>query len=123
MFELLDAYERLEIALKLKRERLQKAKGGGAPFGYECLRGGKKLYVNATEAKAVQRVSQLKQLMPDMTLKNISEFMKAEGYKGRKGADFNVMLEKRILDKENFYRGYYNYGGIESVGEHEPILS
>lgn len=54
MFELLDVYERLEIALKLKRGRLQKAKGGGyagggAPFGYECLRGGKKLYVNATE--------------------------------------------------------------------------
>ncbi len=67
MFELLDAYERLEIVLKLKRGRLQKAKGGGAPFGYECLRGGKKLYVNATEAKAVQRVFQLKQLMPDMT--------------------------------------------------------
>ena len=38
MFELLDVYERLEIALKLKRGRLQKAKGGGytgggAPFG------------------------------------------------------------------------------------------
>lgn len=29
MFELLDVYERLEIALKLKRGRLQKAKGGG----------------------------------------------------------------------------------------------
>ncbi len=44
-------------------------------------------------------------------------------YKGRKGADFNAMLVKRILDKENFYRGYYNYGGIESVGEYEPIIS
>ena len=32
--------------------------------------------------------------------------MKAEGYKGRKGADFNVMLVKRILDKENFNRIY-----------------
>ena len=47
--------------------------------------------------------------------------MKAEGYRGRKGADFNVMLVKRILDKENFYKGSYNYGGIESVGEYEPI--
>ena len=47
--------------------------------------------------------------------------MKAEGYKGRKGADFNVMLVKRILDKENFYKGSYNYGGIESVGEYEQI--
>lgn len=84
----------LEIALKLKRGRLQKAKGGGyagggAPFGYECLRGGKKLYVNATEAKAVRRVFEIKQSLPDMTLKSIAEFMKIEGHKGRKGADFN----------------------------------
>lgn len=50
-----------------------------------------------------------------MTLKKISEFMNIEGYKGRNGVDFNPMLVKRILDKENFYRGYYNYGGIESV--------
>ena len=48
--------------------------------------------------------------------------MKAEGYKGRKGTDFNVVLVKRILDKENFYKGSYNYGVIESVGEYEPIL-
>lgn len=78
MFELLDVYERLEIALKLKRGRLQKAKGGGyagggAPFGYECLRGGKKLYVNATEAKAVRRVFEIKQSFPDMTLKSVDE--------------------------------------------------
>ena len=28
--------------------------------------------------------------------------MKIEGHKGRKGADFNARLVKRILDKENF---------------------
>ena len=39
--------------------------GGGAPFGYESLRGGKKLYVNATEAKAVRRVFEIKQSFPD----------------------------------------------------------
>ena len=89
----------------------------------ECLRGGKKLYVNTTEAGAVRRVFEIKQSFPDMTLKKISEFMNIEGYKGRNGADFNPMLVKRILNKENFYRGYYNYGGIESVGEYEPILS
>ncbi len=55
MFALLDVYERLEIALKLKRGRLQKAKsggyaGGGVPFGYYCPRGGKKLCVHTTEA-------------------------------------------------------------------------
>lgn len=127
MFELLDVYERLEIALKLKRGRLQKAKvggyaGGGVPFGYRCNRGGKKLYVDAVEAKAVQRVFQLKQLMPNMTLKNIAELMEAEGYKGRKGVDFNSMLVKRILDRETFYKGCYRYGDIDSIGNYEPIL-
>lgn len=127
MFELLDVYERLEIALKLKRGRLQKAKSGGyagdgAPFGYGCLRGGKKLYVNTTEARAVQRVFEIRQSFPDMTLKNIAGFMNAEEYKGRKGANFNIMLVKCILDKENFYRGYYNYDGIDSMGEYEPLL-
>lgn len=68
--------------------------GGGVPFGDGCLRGGKKIYVNMTEAIAVWRVFEIRQSFPDMTLKNIAEFMKAEGYKGRKGADFNIMLVK-----------------------------
>ena len=127
MFELLDVYERLEIALKLKRGRLQKAKsggyaGGGIPFGYYCPNGGKKLCVNIQEAKAVQRVFQLKQLMPDITLQKLSDYMNLEGYKGRKGNDFNPMLVKRILDREYFYKGIYCYGDIVSMGKYEPLL-
>lgn len=128
MFELLDVYERLEITLKLKRGRLQKAKsggyaGGGIPFGYYCPSGHKKLCVHTEEAKSVQRIFQIKQLMPDLTLQKISDFMNMEGYKGRKGADFNPMLVKRILDKKDFYMGKYSYGGIESTGNYEPILT
>lgn len=127
MFELLDIYERLEIALKLKRGRIQKAKcggyaGGGIPYGYDCMRGQKKLLINTEEAKAVQRIFQLKQLMPKLTLQKLSDYMNMEGYKGRKGANFNPMLVKRILDKEGFYRGYYQYGGIDSIGDYEPLL-
>lgn len=127
MFELLDVYERLEIALKLKRGRLQKAKnggyaGGGIPFGYYCNRGDKKLQICEAEARAVQMIFHIKQIMPRMTLQNISEFMKAEGYKSRRGADFNPMLVKRILDKEDFYKGQYRYGDINSIGDYEPIL-
>lgn len=127
MFELLDVYERLEIALKLKRGRMQKAKsggyaGGGAPFGYYCVRGGKELFVQTEEAKAVQRVFQLKHLMPEITLQRLADYMNFEGYKGRKGADFNPMLIKRILDKKDFYMGKYSYGGINSMGNYEPLL-
>ena len=68
MFEVLDVYETMEITLKLRRGRLQKAKGGGyagggIPFGYYCPNGHRKLCIHTEEAKAVQRVFQLKQLM------------------------------------------------------------
>ena len=128
MFELLDIYERLEIALKLKRGRMQKAKnggyaGGGIPYGYYCSRGQKKLYIDAREAEAVRRVFHLKQLMPDITLTRLADYMKFEGYKGRYGSVFNPMLVKRILDKKDFYMGKYIYSGVESIGDYEPILS
>ena len=127
MFELLDIYERLEIALKLKRGRLQKAKGGGyagggVPFGYYCPRGGKQFMIHTIESKAVRQVFHLKQLMPSLTLQKISDYMNMNGYKGRNDNDFNPMLVKRILDKEPLYRGQYHYSGIESVGKYEPIL-
>jgi DNA invertase Pin-like site-specific DNA recombinase len=127
MFELLDVYERLEIALKLKRGRLQKAKGGGyagggAPFGYCCLAGHKRLYIQQDEARAVRRVFHLKRMMPELTLKRIAEIMEMEGYKGRNGSNFNPMLVKRILERETFYKGVYQYGGIESRGDYEAIL-
>ena len=127
MFELLDVYERLEIALKLKRGRMQKAKSGGyaggvAPFGYYCVRGGKRLFIHNVESQAVQRVFQLKHLMPEITLQSLADYMNLEGYKGRKGADFNAMLVKRILDKKDFYMGNYSYSGIDSIGDYEPIL-
>lgn len=127
MFELLDVYERLEIALKLKRGRLQKAKsggyaGGGIPYGYYCPRGHKKLYIDTREAEAVQRVFRLKQLMPNLTLQMIADCMNLEGYKGRNGSCFNAMLVKRILAKKDFYIGKYSYAGVESIGDYEPIL-
>ena len=90
-------------------------------LGYECLRGGKKFVCKCNRGKSGTKGVPVKTAYARYDIKNVSEFMKAEGYKGRKGADFNVMLVKRILDKENFYKGSYNYGGIESVGEYEPI--
>ena len=127
MFELLDVYERLEIALKLKRGRLQKARGGGyagggVPFGYCCPNGGKQLFISSEEADAVKRLFHLRHLMPSLTLQKLADFMNLEGYRGRNGTAFNPMLIKRILDREAFYRGYYCYGGIESIGDYEPIL-
>ena len=60
--------------------------------------------------------------MPEITLQSLADYMNLEGYKGRKGADFNAMLVKRILNKKDFYTGNYRYGGIDSIGDYEPIL-
>lgn len=127
MFELLDVYERLEIALKLKRGRIQKAKGGGyagggIPYGYYCPRGYKRLLVSQKEAQAVRKVFQLKKIIPNITLERIAYYMNESGYRGRNDKKFNAMLVKRILDREDFYRGEYEYSGIKSVGDYEPIL-
>ncbi len=128
MMELLDVYERLEIALKLKRGRIQKAKGGGyagggVPYGYDCPRGSKRLLVNQKEAQAVRKVFQLKKIQPNITLERIAYYMNQSGHTGRNGKDFNPMLVKRILDREGFYKGEYEYGGIKSIGDYEPILT
>lgn len=127
VFETLDEYERLEIALKLKRGRIQKAKsggyaGGGVQYGYSCSRGSKRIVINREEAEAVQRVFHLKKLFPSMTLQRLSEYMDAEGYMGRNGKRFTPMLVKRILDRKEFYKGNYCYAGICSKGDYEPIL-
>ena len=127
LFELLDIYETLEISLKLQRGRLEKAKGGGyagggAPYGYASMRGGKSLFINEKEAEAVRRLFHLRELFPHFSLQKLCDYMNMEGYKGRNGADFNAVLVKRILDKEMFYRGYYKYGGIVSAGKHDAIL-
>lgn len=127
MFELLDVYERLEIALKLKRGRVQKAKnggysGGGVPYGYIARRGSKVIEIEPKQAEAVQRVFELKEMCPWLTFSEIADSLNLEGHKGKNGGKVNSMLIKRILDKYDFYRGVYKYADIEVTGKHEPII-
>jgi len=118
----------LEIALKMKRGRVQKAKGGGysgggVPYGYKAIRGSKVLSIEDKEAEAVRRVFELRYYCPWLTLAEIAESLDLEWYTGKQWKKFNPMLVKLILDKEKFYKGYYKYGDIETNdGEHEAIL-
>lgn len=61
LMELLEAYQRLEIAMKLSRGRNKKAQQGGyaggrAAFGYKAKKGQKAIEVHVKEAAAVQRL-------------------------------------------------------------------
>ena len=119
MMEGLDNYERSEIKRKLKRGRRKKAEGGGysgggAPYGYKAVRGSKVLEVVPDEAQVVRRVFDLAEGYPDMTLREMASQLTLEGYRGRKGGNVGPMMVKRILERENFYRGFYKYGEIEA---------
>lgn len=77
LMELLDQYQRLEIALKLGRGRNKKAQQGGyaggrAAFGYKAKKGQKAIEINLNEATAVQRVFELKELFPDWSLSELA---------------------------------------------------
>ena len=129
IFEGLDEFERDEIAMKLKRGRKKKAEEGGysggvPPYGYKAIRGTGVLEINEDEVKAVKRIFELTSFSNTITftLKEIADILNKEGYRGRKGNEFNIMLVKRILDKEQFYKGYYKYTQIESIGKHPSIL-
>ncbi len=127
MFELLDIYERLEIALKMKRGRQQKAKGGGysgggVPYGYVSKRGSKVIEIEPSKAEAVRRVFELDSMCPWLTLQDIADTLNEEGFTTAKNAIFHPSQVKRILDNHSFYEGQYYYSGITSEGLHEPII-
>ena len=105
LMELLDQYQRLEIALKLTKGRNKKAKEGGyaggrATFGYTKQKGEKELKIHNGHAEALNE----------------------EGYQTTQGKTFTKVQVKRILDRESFYQGIYTYGQIQANGKHEAII-
>jgi len=127
LMELLDQYQRLEIALKLKKGRHKKAKEGGyaggrATFGYRKLRGEKELRVDEDKAKAVQRVFELREQHPTWSFTRIADVLNNEGHLTTQGKPFTKVQVKRILDRKDFYKGIYTYGSIQAKGKHQAIL-
>ena len=127
MLELLDQYQRLEIALKLSRGRRKKAEqggyaGGGAAFGYHTAKGQKVLHIDSVQANIVRRVFEIRHHFPTWTLKQIASQLNQEGFRTRQGSQFRKVQVKRILDHEATYRGMIHYGQIEAVGVHQAII-
>ena len=105
LMELLDQYQRLEIALKLTKGRNKKAKEGGyaggrVTFGYMKQKGEKELKIHNDHAEALNE----------------------EGYQTTQRKAFTKVQVKRILDRESFYQGIYTYGQIQANGKHEAII-
>ncbi|MBJ6362776.1 recombinase family protein [Paenibacillus sp. GCM10012307] len=127
LMELLDAYQRLEISMKLSRGRNKKAQQGGyaggrAAFGYKAKKGQKAIEINLDEALAVQRVFELKELFPDWSLSQLAYQMNDDRFTTAQGKKFTKVQIKRILDRRPLYEGMYLYGGIEADGLHQAII-
>ncbi|MFD0677392.1 MULTISPECIES: recombinase family protein [unclassified Paenibacillus] len=127
LMELLDAYQRLEIAMKLGKGRNKKAKEGGyaggrATFGYKAKKGSKVLEIDKEQAITVERVFELKGLFPHWTLSEVADQLNLDNYKTQQGKLFTKVQVKRILDRRSFYSGMYQYANVEAVGKHQAIL-
>ncbi|GMR66793.1 MULTISPECIES: recombinase family protein [Bacillus] len=127
MLELLDQYQRLEIALKLSRGRKKKAErggyaGGGVLFGYKAKKGQKVLEVDARKAVVVRRLFELRHFFKHWSLTQLAERLNRDGYRTEKGKLFTKVQVKRMLDRESFYRGIYTYGQIQANGKHPAII-
>lgn len=127
LMELLDAYQRLEISMKLSRGRNKKAQQGGyaggrAAFGYKASKGHKAIEINLNEALAVQRLFELKELYPDRSLSKLAYQLNYDGFTTQQGKRFTKVQVKRILDRKAFYQGLYLYGDIQADGLHQAII-
>jgi len=127
MMELLDQYQRLEIALKLGRGRKQKAQKGGyaggrVAYGYTTRKGQKQLVVDQQQAKVITRLFALKDLYPSWSLSQFAHQLNKEGYTTKMDKPFTKVQVKRMFDREDFYKGVYQYGDIQSTGVHQPII-
>lgn len=128
MLELLDQYQRLEIALKLSRGRRKKAQQGGyaggrVAFGYAALKGQKVLQVDEQQAETIRYLFVLKDKFPVWSLSQYASELNKEGYRTAQGKAFTKVQVKRIFDREALYRGLYRYGQIEARGQHQSIIS
>ena len=127
MMELLDLYERLEIAKRLRRGRRAKAAkggyaGGNAPIGYRRERHTRKLVVDPEMAEVVKHVFRTRKRHRRMTLDEIAASLYEVGYTTSTGRKYHRAQVKRILDNRDFYAGKYAYDGISSEdGQHEVI--
>lgn len=128
VFELLDVYERLEIALKLRRGRKQKAMlggyaGGGVPLGYTAKRGSGVIEQDDSKIGTVERIFELRWGDGKLSLWGIADIVNSEGLTTAKGKLFTATQIKRVLDNYRFYSGVYSYDGVSvEKGKHKKLF-
>lgn len=128
MMELLDAYERMSINLKLARGRKSKAKSGvkacgECPIGYKWQHDGVEKPIVVVDSETAPIVKEIfSQYMVLGSIGKVRKYLADKGYKTKRGNDFNDMSIRNILTNE-FYTGKVTWNDIEVDGQHEPLVS
>lgn len=119
--------ERANITKRTSMGRAVKSERGGysggkAPYGYSSERGSGKLVINPSEVPLIKRIFEIRD--NGGTMKDVVQTLKVEGFKTRKGNDFQISTIQYILGNRKTYEGFYKYGetGEWVKGMHEPIL-
>jgi len=125
LFELLDEYERISIALKLAKGRTTKANQGNkpagvTPFGYSYASDKKSVVINEREALVVKRIFGLSQT--NKSIQFIVDRLNAEGITTRKGKAWTKAAIHKIL-KNTFYTGVLTHQQTAIAGNHNAIIS
>lgn len=116
MMELLDAYERLSIAMKLKRGRLTKAKKGGfaggqRPLGYRSAPEAADLQIEEREAEIVRRIWLRRE--EGAKLREIAAELNADRVPTKRGGRWHASTVRYVL-KNPLYAGELRYGNVSA---------
>lgn len=115
--------ERKNIAMRTGGGRKQKAMNGGysggrPPYGYRASDG--ELEIVPHEAKVIRKIFELTNAGIGLT--RLARLFNENGIPTRTGKRWSPAGISNILGYKEFYEGKYEYGDVESIGKHEPLL-
>ena len=140
MMELIDIYDRMNIALKLARGRSVKAHKGNkpagiCPYGYQYSDDKKSVIINEEQAQTVKFI--FSEAQKGRSMQSIADALNEQGIPSR----FAGMTKKTRDGQEVSFSGKWNRGAIHAIahnrfyigelehdgqtiqGKHEPIIS
>lgn len=130
IMEVLDCYDRLQIAMKLSNGRKAKAvKGdkpcGSLPYGYKW--DNNSVVIDYNNHLVIQDIFEnYAYFLNDCTLKyplsKLALYCEEKGYKTHSGNAFSKQTLSNII-KNDFYIGIVTHDGKKVKGNHEPIIS
>jgi len=118
MMELLDQYQRLEIVLKLKRGKMNKAKEGGfaggqRPFGYKPIKINNRpdIAIDQEEASIITMIKKLRRR--GMSMKSIADRLNDDRIPTKRGGQWHASTIQYILNNK-VYKGNFEHNRIKT---------